>query len=402
MGKDLKGKELGTGIRQRKDGMYIARCTDSNGKRREVTSTKLEEVIVKFDDLKYEIEHDPNGCHAYILDEWFQIWIAIYKQNIVKSSTLASYIHMYTHHVSPYIGGLKLTDIRTIDVERLIVELRFIGLGYSMRLKVKEILLDMFNKAIYDDFAVKNPAKWVKVGTQEPFERRILTKEEQAIFLEASKGTFFGNLFIVAICTGMRIGEIAALEVDDIDFDNEIIHVRKTLVYQKYLEDNCKTFHFEQPKTLSSKRDIPMRGICEEAIKAQMLLRDNLMSNPKVKFYEEFENLVFVSRYGRPLCTQTVSDAIDRILNDINLFRNSADKIEHFSPHCLRHTFATRCFEARVPIKTIQELLGHASIQMTMDLYTHVLLDEKIAAIDELNKYYDEIDTSKTSYELIT
>ena len=119
------------------------------------------------------------------------------------------------------------------------------------------------------------------------------------------------------------------------------------------------------------------------------------MSNRRSKPVEGLENVLFVSWIGRALCDQTIIEGIDRIINEINYCRDDADQFQRLSPHCFRHTFATRCFEAGIPPKTVQHLLGHASLDMTMNLYTHVMDNKKDEAVIALNDYYFDIEQQK-------
>ena len=100
---------------------------------------------------------------------------------------------------------------------------------------------------------------------------RVLSVDEQKTFFDCCKGTFYDNFFTVAVSTGMRIGELAALRWEDIDLENKIIHVTRTLIYQKFEGDEKKEFHFGDPKTWSSTRDIPINNQCEIALKKQAL-----------------------------------------------------------------------------------------------------------------------------------
>ena len=118
-----------------------------------------------------------------------------------------------------------------------------------------------------DEFVRRNPAKGITVKRDEEKDIQVLSVEEQSDFFDCCKGTFYDNLFNVAISTGMRVGELAALRWEDVDFEEMVIHVRRTLVYQKYDEDTKKTFHFELPKTKTSFRDIPINRQCEIALK---------------------------------------------------------------------------------------------------------------------------------------
>jgi integrase len=109
-----------------------------------------------------------------------------------------------------------------------------------------------------NDMIYKNPARGIKLGPHDKKEPRVLTPEEQSIFFECSKGTFYDNLFVVAVSTGLRPGEACGLALKDIDFESSLIRVNKTLVYQKFEGDDKKIFHYDDPKTKSSRRDIPM------------------------------------------------------------------------------------------------------------------------------------------------
>lgn len=215
---------------------------------------------------------------------------------------------------------------------------------------------------------VKNPAKGVKLRADKELKAFALTVEQQADFLEASRGTFYDNLFNVAVNTGLRPGELFALTLDDIHFDERYIDVNKTLVYQKYLDDDCKTFHIEPPKTKQSYRHVPMNSECRKYLERQLELK-KVIKNKRPK---EQNDYLFVTKYNTRLNSQIYADSIRAIIKQINLTRSFDNEFPVFSGHTLRHTFATRCFEAGVQPKVVQSYLGHATLQMTMNLYTHV------------------------------
>ena len=196
---------------------------------------------------------------------------------------------------------------------------------------------------------------------------------------------------MVAVTTGLRQGEICALTWDDINLDKKEISVTKTLLYQKLEGDSKKTFHINPPKTKTSKRKVPINKQCELALKKQFIQRNNIMAKSSAKPLKGFEDLLFTTKFGTPICDQILIDNIKKIIDEINICRDELEQFEYFSPHCLRHTFATRCFETDIPPKTVQQLLGHASLQMTMDLYTHVLEDKKQEAMLKLEKTLDDV-----------
>lgn len=194
----------------------------------------------------------------------------------------------------------------------------------------------------------------------------------------------------------MRIGELAALKWEDIDWDHMVINVRKTLVYQQYEGDAKKDFHFEDPKTNTSTRKIPINRQCELALKKQFMQKRAVASKQPITktVREDCADLLFTTRFNTPLNSQIVCDAINKIIEEINLTKDYLDEMESFSAHCFRHTFATRCFEAGIAPKTVQKYLGHATLQMTMDLYTSVMPQHMET---EMNKFADVLDTISQS-----
>lgn len=386
MGLDLKGNELGTGLSQRQSGQYQARYTDRYGRRVTLYDRNLKRLK---EDLKAAIAAEKEKKKAFRvdarrgmnLDKWFNTWMDVYKYGKLRESTKMMYINVYKKHISPTLGKKQLSEITHKDIQKLVNELDRDGYGYSIKTRCQVLLYDMFNKAILDDYIFKNPAKMISMRSKERFERRVLSEEDQRDFFETAAGTFYNNLFVVAVNTGLRQGELCGLMPDDIDFNAHTLQVKRTLLYQKFSEDDKKEFHLGDPKTATSVRTVPLTKACEEALRKQLRQRSIIFSKLSAKPLEGFEDLLFVTKYGTPICNELVCEAIDKIVNEINTMRDDADKFEPFSCHCFRHTFATRCFEAGIAPKTVQTYLGHASLQMTMDLYTHVTDNKKLTDI---------------------
>ena len=391
MGKDLKGKELGTGLRQKSNGTYSARFVDRFGKRQELYDRNLAELKRKLNTAIYDDERGYSVIdNSITLSEWFKSWMEIHKYMVIRNNTKMYYIQIFTKHIEPTLGNKKLKNITQLDIKSLLKELDQNGYQYETQNKVRIMLLDMFDKAMVDNYVLKNPCKGIKLVIDEKKDIRVFTREEQAEFFDCCKGTFYDNLFIVAISTGLRQGELCALTWDDIDFENKEISVTKTLLYQKLEGDTQKEFHINPPKTKTSKRTVPISKQCEIALKKQYIQRNNIMSKKSAKPLEGFENLLFTTKFGTPICDQIMIDAIKRIVDEINLCKDELEQFETFTPHCFRHSFATRCFEAGIPPKTVQTYLGHASLQMTMDLYTAVLPNQKQ---DEMKKFEYVLDS---------
>lgn len=389
MGKDLKGKELGVGISQRKNGMYQARFVDRFGNRKTIYNRNLRELKNSLNTSIYENKKQLNVVEEKTkLDDWYEKWIDIHKYNVIRINTKCHYDLVYKKHISPILGNIPISKITQLQIKDLIKKLDRSGYEYETQNRVRIMLLDMFDKAMIDNFVLKNPCKGIKITKSKDIDRRVLTREEQTDFFECCKGTFYDNLFIVAINTGLRPGELCGLKWSDIDLERKEITVERTLLYQKLDGDSQKTFHYDPPKTKTSKRKVPINKQCEIALKKQYIQSNVVRNKLYAKPLDGFDDLLFTTKYCTPINSQIYIDAINKIVHEINLMKDDLEKIEGFSGHCFRHTFATRCFEAGIQPKTVQKYLGHATLQMTMDLYTHVLSEH---SMDEMNKLEDEL-----------
>lgn len=374
MGKDLKGKELGSGLSQRKDGVYQARYYDRWNKRRTIYGNNVRELRKRLADAIAD-ENIFSGVRERVtLDEWFKRWMEVYKEKSIRPNTKREYTHIYQKNIYPYIGGRFLNTLVKSDIQRLIDIAYDNGYTYERQNKIKVILRDMLQRAVEDYLITYNPVSGIKIRSEKEIKAKSLTIQEQDTFFDYCRNTFYDNLFHVAVNTGLRPGELFALQLDDIDLEGGFIDVNKTLVYQKYLTDTKKEFHVEPPKTKQSYRKVPINSICRRYLEEQIKLKE-VVSQKRPKQQNEY---LFVTKYNTPLNSQVYSDAIKAVIKQINLVRPLDNQFASFSGHTFRHTFATRCFENGVDAKVVQNYLGHASLKMTMDLYTHVT-DEKSA-----------------------
>lgn len=390
MGKNLKGKELGKGISERKDGRYQGRYINRFGERKSVYGSSVKEVKNLLAQAELNEQKMSNVVdEKIILDDWFEKWMKVYKEPVVRLSTKTTYNSMYKRLISPILGKKRLVNITKLMVTDLLNNMAKNGYQYESLNKVKILLIDMLDRAMEDQFLIRNPAKGVRLPKNKPQkETKALSREDQTAFFECAAGTFYYNLFVVAVNTGLRPGELYALTEKDIDWGNNVIHVNHTLLYQKLDGDSCKTFHLGPPKTETSKRTVPINSYCRKALEKQIIQHKVILAKTCRKNLE-FPDFLFTTKLGTPLNTVLYVAAIDRIVQEINLTRDSLDLMESFSGHCFRHTFATRCFEAGIAPKTVQAYLGHASLQMTMDLYTAVMDNKKVDDMQLLESTID-------------
>jgi len=380
MGKDLKGKELGVGITQRKNGTYQGRYKDRFGNSKTIYSKKLSELRKDLAVKIAENETFVSVRETIKLDNWFNQWIKIYKEKSVRPNTLREYTHIYNKNISPFIGNRNINSLVKSDIQRIITLAHTNGYGYERQNKIKVILSDLMARALEDNLILKNPVLGSKVIDKKESKAKSLTLEEQNIFFEYCKNTFYDNMFNVAVNTGMRPGELFALTESDIDFENGFIDVNKTLVYQKYLTDTRKTFHIEEPKTKQSYRKVPINSVCKIYLERQ-IQQKAIVSSKRPKEQNDF---LFTTKYNTPINSVIYADAIHAVIREINLLRPNNDLFKNFSGHTFRHTFATRCFEHEIDPKVVQSYLGHASVKMTLDLYTHVTKEKSFNDIEKL------------------
>lgn len=261
MGKSLNGKELGKGISQRKeDGLYIARFTNRFGKRQVVYDKTYNGVQKKMREAVVADDKAINVVNSNMtLDEWFEKWMDTCKKNC-RNNTKDTYARHYKR-VRQALGWRKLSKLNLVVMQDAINELQ----SDNERKNSKKILVDMLEKALASDLITKNVAKQIttEITKEEKKPRRVLTVGETEIFLAEAKDTFYYNMFVVALETGMRIGELTGLQWEDIDYKNKIIHVNHSMTY--FSKNGKYTFEMHPTKTNKGMRNIPLT---ERAIKA--------------------------------------------------------------------------------------------------------------------------------------
>lgn len=374
MGKSLKGKELGAGITQRKDGIYQARYTNNKGEKKYVYANTLTDVRKKLDKAKYNDEllsltKTPN----ITVDEWFDLWISIYCSN-VRDTTRYQYTKMY-NKIKKDIGYRKLKDVNLNVVQNILNNLP----SDAYRKRVRSILHTMFERAVDNDYIRKNPTKAAMWKIDEsPKKKKIpMTAEQERDFISyiykpryRSSQVEYAELFEFMLQTGMRVGEASGLTWDCVDFNNNIITVDKTLATSAGRDKNGKKIgrypRFHKPKTKDGDRIIPMTRRAKEILLIQKEKDNNL--NKIIQPLTGFENLVFVSYVNKPIYDDCIRRMLKKIFTELE--KKDSDFPDLY-PHILRHTFATRCVEKGMDLKTLQTIMGHSDFSITLNVYAH-------------------------------
>lgn len=370
MGKDLKGKSLGVGICQRKDGLYYGRFVSKRtGKSVEKYFKKLQDCRQWYADARFNDEH--GGIDALgdmTVTAWFEYWIANIKGDSIRPNTIRNYKERFEHNIKGCIGNMLLSDVKPMHCQNVLNQMKD-DYKTSTIYQTRIALYCMFADAVENDVILKNPVtKAVKYNIgKEPKKVRALTIEEQKKFLEVAQGTSNYNQFAFLLQTGLRTGELIGLKWSDIDFKKKVIHIQRSMEYRYSVGE----WRIGEPKSKSGYRDVPLT---EEAISILKNQREKLKTIKVINM--DFKDFVFLCRKGEP----TKNSAYDTTLFKL------CDKagIDRFSMHVLRHTYATRAIEGGIRPKTLQVILGHSNVGITMNLYVHVTEDEKMKEVEKI------------------
>lgn len=395
MGKNLKGKELGKGIRQRKDGRYEARAV-VEGINISIIKSSLKECLEEFKEAKKIATNNIDMKRINItLNEWFEEWFEQYKKPYIKETSIYPLRSKYYNIFGNTLGDKKVVDINNIDIQSVINSMRDNGRAASSMRTALSTIRECLESAKNNRIIQINPCFDIKVYWENKTTlRRFLSKEEQDLFLSKSKNNsdWYYEMFYIMLHTGMRIGEVGGLKWEDVDFKNKCIHINRSLSCQ--YEKGKKIMRLTTPKTHNSYREIPFMGEVEDMFNAQYKKQQIYKENLGNRWREEegFENFVFTSSMGSPVTRYIAEKQINKIVKEINeeemfnaVKENRVPKMfEKVYPHALRHTFCSRCFECNMNPKVVQKIMGHQHYSTTIDIYTHVT-NEKIE--DEISKF---------------
>lgn len=365
-------KKLPPGITQRKDGRYMGRVM-YNGERYTIYSRNLTELKKEMTDLRYTLEHGTFiKKNDITFEDWFKEWIETYKKNTVKQGTIDSYNKHYSAYLKKPLGKMKLIDIRAEHLQRVLNNMSDNGFSDDTIMLTYCVLSGAFKQAYKNELISKNPFTLItRPRGKAKKERVVFTKEQQELYMKYAEKSYLCNLLQLAICTGMRNGELSGLLWSDVDFKNRVIHIRHTLIVTK------GGYKLDAPKTRTSLRDIPMIGKAYEILKRQQK-EYQIMMGKTVKLAND--DFVF-SVAGEPISRKRITHEIETMLSNM---KTDGIDFPHFSLHSTRHTFATRCIENGMAPQVLKTILGHATLSMTMDLYSHVLPDTKAEEMEKV------------------
>ena len=396
---------LRTGETERPNGTYLFRWTSEDGRRHSVYAPTLEKLREQEEQIIVD-KHDGvrSDVKSLTVNDLFDLWCQLKRG--IKDSTFKNYIYMYEMFVKPSFGQKRAVKVVKSDVRKF-----YNNLADNKVLKiatidnVHNVLHQVFQVAVDDSLMRINPTDGMLKELKQSHDfdgtkRKALTISQQKLFLEYLRKEpvylHWYPVFYIMCNTGMRVGEITGLRWRDIDLEQGLISVNHTLVYYNHRDEKGCYFSINTPKTKAGERVIPMTEGVKEAFLMEREYQNEagIESLGRVDGYDDF---IFVNKDGNVQNQGALNKAIKRVMRDCNceILEKLTDDSEPvllpaFSCHHLRHTFATRLCESGINLKVIQDVLGHADVSTTMNIYVDVTNDLKKKEILSFSSYLDK------------
>lgn len=357
----------GENIYKRRDGRYegryvVGHTPDGHTKYGYVYGRQYQDVRIEL--LRRKAEQLPAraGCGSRVtLSQCAERYFSEELRCAVKPSSYQIYMCIYRKHIKPALGSVPVARITSGMVQEAAELLLISGLSASTVRGVCRLLSNVMRYAQDENYIGRNPCQKLRIDMETPADQRVLSQCEHRILREAALES--ADLpVLLAMYTGMRLGEICALRWADMDLDRGTVSVCRT-VQRISVADGRTELIIGTPKSVNSRRVLPVPGFILDLLRARQNGRSGYVFGAP----------------DRPAEPRTLQRRFTRMTASLGLTG------VHF--HTLRHSFATRMIELGVDIKTISTLLGHSSTRTTLDIYAHSLIDTQRAAIDRLTDF---------------
>ena len=311
-----------------------------------------------------------------LYEEWIWNWL-LNKKDYIKESTYANYSNIISNHIAPDLGKYYLKDLTNKIIQKFLLEKykngRLDKLGGLSNKTIKDfiaIIKSSLKSAIKEDLIHNVSLDFIYPKSNSKEKTYTLEKQEQDKLTEyiLQNQSIKTMGILLTLYSGIRIGELCALKWEDIDFKNSVLHINKTLqrVYIKDTKTKTSKIIITNPKTHNAEREIPLNKEFAKKLKNYKTNAEDYVLSGRKKWIEP----------------RTYRRFFERILKKAN--------IERINFHGLRHTFATNCIRLGVDYKTVSELLGHATVNITLNLYVHPQMSQKKKCINLICKNFQE------------
>lgn len=390
--RDKRGRVLRNGEIQKSDGRYRYKYLDANGQEQYVYSWRLDrndrmpagkKMEPSLREKEKQIAADlfdkivPNGGNHTVL-ELVEKYVSL--KMGVRPSTEAGYRTVINLLKEDPFGSKRIDQVKISDAKLWLIQLQKNGRGFSTIRSIRGVLRPAFQMAVDDDLIRKNPFGFelASVIYNDSVTREALTREEERKFMrfvaeDKHFSRYYDGIYIL-FNTGLRISEFVGLTITDIDFKNMKVNVDHQL--QRYARVGYKIV---EPKTESGTRQIPMTQEVAAAFRRIINNRRKPKVEPMIDGYAGF---LYLDKNGMPLVALHWEKYFQHICEKYNkIYRIPLPKV---TPHVCRHTFCSRMAAARMNPKTLQYIMGHSDIGVTLNTYTHLGFDEASEEVKRL------------------
>lgn len=411
--RDSKNRKLNKGEYQKSDGRYTYRYLDKSGQERWVYSWTLtatdrapegKENTKCLRDLEYDILRSVmDGVDSYdaermTLNDCFENYMEL--KTRLKDTTRTHYRYNWGKFIADSIGRKALSDVRYSDIVRFLNQaIDQKGMKPNSVKQLYNLIHPVLALAVKDELIRKNPSDGALEDVMEKRKdrqekRHALTEEQQEAFLSYIRGIpkyrRWYRLFIFLLGTGCRIGEARGLTWSDCDFENRLIYINRQVLYYRGEHDSVYCEHVSDPKSTSGIRVIPMFQIVQDVLLEEQACQ--VEAGWQEKTIGGISGFIFRTRSGGCIDCRNVDGAIYRLIRNYNEQEmkkaqsegRDAVLLPKFSVHNLRHTFCTRMCENETNLKVIQEIMGHADISTTMNIYNEATIKTKVQSFEHL------------------
>lgn len=397
--------------RKTRDGRYVLRAgeyerknkkgfdfkyRDAFGHQHTIGALTLQELREKEKAItRDKIDGISVGKQRQTVNDFYYLWK--HQKRGLKANTFSNYIWMYDTFVSQTLGKRKIMDVKESDITEFYNDMYDRGYAVSTIDAVQTVLHQVFQLAVRDDAIRRNVTEHAlkEMKQQNPRKKKkALTPEELTRFREVIADTVWYPVFTVMSWTGMRVGEVAGLKWDDIDLEENVIHIRRTLVYYKDETTGKMERRLNTTKTPASFRDLPLNQQIIDALKYQ-----KEKCKPCTATVSGETGFVFSTRFYETQSQQTLNRALHRIVKDANDAKDAPVLIPYFSCHTLRRTHATNLARAGVNQAVTMYLMGHNDISTTIEIYTDVQKDMAAKGDSQLRAWLNGQNVMDTQHE---
>jgi integrase len=372
-----RGNSEGT-ITKRADGRWEARLSLPDGKRKSFYGRTRREVEHRLADARRDIESGlPVVGETQTLKEYLESWLVMVAPPL-RPSSRRRYRTQVMLHLIPGLGHISLSKLTAQQIQLLYAKKMKGGLSSTTVNHMHGVLHHALDDAVRFQLIQRNVSELVRPPRKQVRKESVLSPKQARLFLDAIAGDRYEALYILALTTGMREGELLALHWEDIDWRHQTLQLH--LAVQE--EEEGRTFSIAEPKTAFSRRRIALTQVAIDALKQH---RDRIDAE-KVALGEAWDttyDLVFPNTIGKILRPTSLADRMfPKILKKAGL-----PKMRF---HDLRHTAATLLLRQGVHPKVVSEMLGHSNIRITLNTYSHVTPHMQQQAVDAMESVLKE------------